>query len=128
MDWQNIETVPKDGRVVILGELGKQETSLASWVNDKWKFLKDCPKFKEPTHWCDPLTIRPPNTNNRHCFYVITSFGHYAIDENSLTNMIGGAKVFAQRDAAEKWANDILKPKGYAPVVEKIATEVIKEI
>jgi hypothetical protein len=125
MDWCDIETAPKDGRLVILGQLGKNETTIAAWVKEKWKFQKDCPKLKDPTHWCDPTTIRPPNTNDRHCFYVITSFGSYVVDEHSMTNMVGGAKMFSHRETAEKWANEVLKPKGYAPVVVKISTEEI---
>lgn len=63
--WQPIETAPKDGAEILLGEQGSGDYELARYHVDMGKWLDRCSDELHftPTHWRDPM---PPAASSDH--------------------------------------------------------------
>jgi len=64
MEWQPIETAPKDGRGILLFYYPKQGMAFAFWADEAWFECSPCLGIEKvfdevkPTHWM-PLTPAP---------------------------------------------------------------------
>lgn len=60
MDWQPIETAPKDGSRVLINRKGYAEPICVGWYSQDWKEWKSVPGewSWKPTHWM-PLPDPP---------------------------------------------------------------------
>jgi hypothetical protein len=68
MNWQPIETAPKDGAEVLLwardGNCGEDGFFIARWSQRDKRFESDlCAEFHEPTHWA--LLTPPEPTDDK---------------------------------------------------------------
>lgn len=67
MDWQPIETAPKDGTAILTCERGNYARSIRVcwWVVDQYQgvfWQDDADSEPNPTHWC-PIPAPPPPTD-----------------------------------------------------------------
>jgi len=62
-DWQPIETAPKDGTEIIVGESGTADVELCRWYDGEWVDRTYDP-FADVTHWM-PLPKPPQRLRKR---------------------------------------------------------------
>lgn len=60
MEWQPIETAPKDGRNILGHDKYSNVTECIRWVKNKWVTTWDHEEFDDPTHW---MPLPPPPSN-----------------------------------------------------------------
>ena len=58
MDWQPIETAPKDGYAILAWVSGWRRAHIVYWDGEEWVGVTGLSKLKVPTHWM-PLPEPP---------------------------------------------------------------------